>query len=82
MAERITAQIVEIGGAYYNVELTRVPRTGEFIEFYSALDKSTGHEPQHFYVVAGVKYDVTDGPNPQNHESVTVYVKPTHNPFR
>lgn len=47
-------------GAYYNVLLSAVPRKDEKITLYSHLDRSTGHQAIHDYIVLDITHDIHD----------------------
>jgi hypothetical protein len=73
------ATICEVGGAYYPVRLTWLPRVGEFIDLLSLIDQRAGHPARHRYEVVGVVHalqDTPDGSSAGRH-AVTVHVKPS-----
>ena len=77
------ANICEINdGAYYQVQLEWLPRVGDLIDLYSALDALSKHPPRHFYEVVAVMHevhDVTEKSNPVSKGAhwVNVFVKPS-----
>jgi hypothetical protein len=79
----INANISEIDGAYYPVQLKWVPRVGELIDLWSFIDQVGNYPPMHHYEVVQVVhklYDVTDHAR-EGHHFVTVYVRPSQSNF-
>jgi len=61
MSEKIKAVIREINdGAYYEAQLSAIPRKGEYISMYSYADQSSGHKTEHKYEVLDVLHHITD----------------------
>ncbi len=74
------ANIVEIGGAHYQVILQWVPRVGELIHIFSHVDTQSGDEANHHFEVMKVIHQMSDVPKnnangPGGQHFVSVYVR-------
>jgi len=81
----IDAHVIEIGGPYYRVRLSTIPRVGELISLWCHQDHRDGRNPVHRFQVVQVVHDlldVADGdvpPSPAHF--VTVHVHPAQSSF-
>lgn len=83
----INANICEVdNGAYYQVKLDWIPRSGELIDLHSFLDQAGGRPHSHHYEVVQVVHELHDVAESAErshtgHHFIQVYVKPSHNKF-
>ena len=82
---KISATIHEINeGPYYEVLLYSIPKVGEYINLYSHLDNSSGHDATHNYEVINIVHEVHDiatkvESSKDGYHSVRIFVRRSSN---